>query len=148
MLSESEGHVVMQPKQSEWLWQDDIATASNRRLAERVLVDCEVDYGSDETFLFAQAMNISELGIFLQSREPQPEGTRLNLRFNLSPQERPLCCGGRGALDQSLSPGRPQQHQSGHGHSVHVPDRRTARSNRIFDPADCLSRVAQAALKT
>lgn len=80
----------MRPIKSEWQWQEEDAAAAERRLSERVLVDCEVDYGADETFLFAQAMNISAMGIFLQTREPEAEGTRLNLRFSLSPQERPL----------------------------------------------------------
>jgi uncharacterized protein (TIGR02266 family) len=94
MLSENEGLAIMQPNKSEWLWEDASATGTERRLSERVLVDCEVDFGSDETFLFAQAMNLSTLGIFLQSREPEVVGTRLNLRFNLSPQERSLCVEG------------------------------------------------------
>jgi uncharacterized protein (TIGR02266 family) len=92
MWSENEEHAVMRSTKSEWQWQDadDADADAERRLAERVLVDCEVDYGSDDTFLFAQATNISALGIFLQTREPEPEGTRLNLRFSLSPQEKAL----------------------------------------------------------
>ena len=61
---------------------DEVA-AANRRLVERVLVDLEVDYASDDTYLYAYARNISALGIFLQTRDPQPRGTRLNLRFVL-----------------------------------------------------------------
>ncbi len=80
----------MQPNNSEWQWQDVNAAPVERRLIDRVLLDCEVDYGSDDTFLFAQATNISALGIFLQTREPEPVGTRLNLRFSLSAQEAPL----------------------------------------------------------
>lgn len=80
----------MRPGNSEWQWQDAYAVGTDRRLAERVLLNCEVDYGSEETFLFAQATNISSLGIFLQTREPEHVGTRLNLRFNLSPEELPL----------------------------------------------------------
>ncbi len=80
----------MQPNNSEWQWQDMNAAPVERRLIDRVLLDCEVDYGSDDTFLFAQATNISALGIFLQTREPEPVGTRLNLRFSLSAQEAPL----------------------------------------------------------
>lgn len=57
------------------------AAMANRRMAERVLVDLEVDYGSDGTFLFAYARNISTLGIFLRTFDPEPRGTRLNLRF-------------------------------------------------------------------
>lgn len=59
------------------------AAAANRRVMERVLVDLEVDYASDDTYLYAYACNISALGIFLQTREPQPRGTHLNLRFVL-----------------------------------------------------------------
>ncbi len=80
----------MRPSTSDWQWQQEDAAAAERRLSERVLVDCEVDYGSEDTFLFAQATNISAMGIFLQTREPETLGTRLNLRFSLSPQERPL----------------------------------------------------------
>ncbi|MDY0003560.1 MAG: TIGR02266 family protein [Polyangia bacterium] len=61
----------------------DDAAAANRRVTERVLVDLEVDYASDDTYLYAYARNISALGIFLQTRDPQPRGTRLNLRFVL-----------------------------------------------------------------
>jgi uncharacterized protein (TIGR02266 family) len=90
MLSENENQAVVQPNNSEWQWQDVNAVPAERRLVDRVLLDCEVDYSSDDTFLFAQATNLSALGIFLQTREPEPEGTRLNLRFNLSAHEAPL----------------------------------------------------------
>ncbi len=90
MLSENENQAAMRPNQSEWKWQDVNVGPTERRLVDRVLLDCEVDYGSDDTFLFAQATNISALGIFLQTREPEPVGTRLNLRFNLSPHEASL----------------------------------------------------------
>ena len=89
-MRENEEHAVTRPNASEWKWQEVGVPVTERRLAERVLVDCEVDYGSDMTFLFAQATNISSLGIFLQTREPETVGTRLNLRFTLSPYEQPL----------------------------------------------------------
>jgi len=56
-------------------------SGADRRMAERVFIDFEVDYASEDTFLYAYARNISSLGIFLQTREPEPVGTRLNLRF-------------------------------------------------------------------
>ena len=59
------------------------AAGAERRLAERVLTDLEVDYGSDDTYLFAYAKNISSLGIFLQTQSPEAPGTRLNLRFTV-----------------------------------------------------------------
>jgi type IV pilus assembly protein PilZ len=56
---------------------------SDRRLHERVLVDIEVDYRADETFLFAYITDISAMGIFVQTNTPEPEGTRLNLCFRV-----------------------------------------------------------------
>ncbi len=41
-------------------------------------VDCE----AEDTFLYAAITNISELGIFVKTREPLDVGTRLDLRFN------------------------------------------------------------------
>jgi type IV pilus assembly protein PilZ len=52
-----------------------------RRLHERLLVDIEVDYRADETFLFAYITDISAMGIFVQTNTPEPKGTRLNLCF-------------------------------------------------------------------
>ena len=55
----------------------------DRRIHERVLVDIEVDYRADETFLFAYITDISAMGIFIRTTCPEPEGTRINLRFRL-----------------------------------------------------------------
>lgn len=55
--------------------------AAERRAAERVLVDLEVDYRSEDTYLFASSKDLSETGIFIRAIEPLPPGTRLNLRF-------------------------------------------------------------------
>lgn len=63
---------------------DDDRRASgsrDRRQWERVLVDLEVDYRSDDTFLFAYITDISQMGIFVRTVTPEPPGTRLNLRF-------------------------------------------------------------------
>lgn len=53
----------------------------DRRQAPRVLVDLEVDYASEENFLFAYITDISETGIFVRTTAPEQPGTRLNLRF-------------------------------------------------------------------
>jgi len=55
--------------------------ASDRREHERVLVDIEVDYQCEDTFLFAYITDISAMGIFIRTNAPEPPGTRLNLRF-------------------------------------------------------------------
>jgi len=62
---------------------------SDRRIAPRVLVDFEVDYASEDNYLFAYITDISETGIFIRTTTPEPAGTHLNLRFRLddaSPQ--------------------------------------------------------------
>lgn len=55
---------------------------SERRSAERVDVLWSVDCETEETFLYASITNISELGIFVSTRDPLPVGTRLTLRFS------------------------------------------------------------------
>ena len=54
---------------------------SDRRTAPRVLVDLEVDYASEENYLFAYITDISETGIFVRTTSPEQPGTHLNLRF-------------------------------------------------------------------
>jgi type IV pilus assembly protein PilZ len=56
-------------------------TGIERREHERVLVCLEVDYRCDDTFLFAYITDVSAMGIFIQTQEPLPPGTLLNLRF-------------------------------------------------------------------
>jgi len=58
---------------------------ADRRRAPRVLVDLEVDYASEENYLFAYITDISATGIFVRTTSPEQPGTHLNLRFALSP---------------------------------------------------------------
>jgi type IV pilus assembly protein PilZ len=67
-----------------------LTTGRDRRQFERVLVDLEVDYRCEDTFLFAYITDISAMGIFVQTRSPEPAGTRLNLRFMVPGQDRPF----------------------------------------------------------
>jgi type IV pilus assembly protein PilZ len=53
----------------------------NRRNADRFAVAWSVDCETEDTFLYASIRNISELGIFVATREPLPIGTRVTLRF-------------------------------------------------------------------
>ena len=55
---------------------------ADRRAEPRVLVDLEVDYRSEENFLFAYITDISATGIFIRTTSPEPPGTHLNLRFS------------------------------------------------------------------
>ncbi|MEO8699727.1 MAG: TIGR02266 family protein [Kofleriaceae bacterium] len=54
---------------------------AERRRAPRVLVDLEVDYASEENYLFAYITDISSTGIFVRTTTPEGPGTHLNLRF-------------------------------------------------------------------
>src|SRR6478672_2199887 len=56
-------------------------TASDRRVAPRVLVDLQVDYASEDNYLFAYITDISATGIFVRTTTPEQPGTLLNLRF-------------------------------------------------------------------
>jgi type IV pilus assembly protein PilZ len=53
----------------------------DRRVHDRVALCLEVDYGCDDTFLFAYITDMSAMGIFIQTKNPHPAGTLLNLRF-------------------------------------------------------------------
>jgi type IV pilus assembly protein PilZ len=46
-----------------------------------VLVNFEVDYRCDDTFLYAYITDLSAMGIFIRTTSPHPPGTRLNLHF-------------------------------------------------------------------
>src|SRR5687767_15386161 len=59
-----------------------IVADADRRRAPRVLVDLEVDYASEENYLFAYITDISATGIFVRTTTPEPPGTHLNLRFS------------------------------------------------------------------
>lgn len=56
-------------------------SGTDRRQSERALVDWTVDYRAKDTFLFAYISDISAMGIFVRTPQPEPPGTRLNLRF-------------------------------------------------------------------
>lgn len=52
-----------------------------RRQSDRYPTHIQVDYRSDENFLFSYIENISEMGIFIYSENPLAVGTELELRF-------------------------------------------------------------------
>lgn len=68
---------------------------AERRRAPRVLVDLEVDYASEDNYLFAYITDISATGIFIRTTTPEAPGTHLNLRFSPHGQGR----GGEGEIE-------------------------------------------------
>lgn len=59
----------------------ELISDADRRQAPRVFVDLEVDYASEENYLFAYITDISATGIFVRTTTPELPGTLLNLRF-------------------------------------------------------------------
>src|SRR5215510_4198168 len=59
-----------------------VEPTDERRRAPRVLVDLEVDYASEDNYLFAYITDISATGIFVRTTTPEQPGTHLNLRFS------------------------------------------------------------------
>jgi type IV pilus assembly protein PilZ len=54
---------------------------SDRRGADRIDVVWSVDCETEDTFLYANITNISEVGIFVRTNEPLEVGTRVTLKF-------------------------------------------------------------------
>ena len=67
-----------------------VVDAAERRAAPRVLVDLEVDYASEDNYLFAYITDISATGIFIRTTTPEPPGTHLNLRLAADDGDPPL----------------------------------------------------------
>lgn len=63
------------------------AKDADRRTSERFPVEWAVDCVAEETFLYAEITNISQMGIFVACAEPFEIGTRLSLRFRSSQEE-------------------------------------------------------------
>ncbi len=71
-------------------------------------VDCE----TEDTFLYASIANISEIGIFVRTKDPLEVGTRLTLRFAPPDLDQPFVLTGVvqwvnpiRALSENLNPG-------------------------------------------
>jgi uncharacterized protein (TIGR02266 family) len=61
---------------------DALPSDAERRRSPRVLVDLEVDYASEDNYLFAYITDINVTGIFVRTTSPEVLGTQLNLRFS------------------------------------------------------------------
>jgi uncharacterized protein (TIGR02266 family) len=54
-----------------------------RRISSRVPIKLQVDYKSEGHFLFENATNISEHGVFVHTNKPLDPGTIVELQFTL-----------------------------------------------------------------
>ena len=87
---------------------------ADRRRAPRVLVDLEVDYASEDNYLFAYITDISATGIFVRTTTPEEPGTHLNLRF-AADLEGPIECEGEVIWVNPYRPGTPDNLHPGMG---------------------------------
>ncbi len=92
----------------------DRRSAIDRRSSERVLVNFEVDYQCDDTFLYAYITDLSAMGIFIRTSNPHPAGTRLNLHFT-PPGGPPIDVEGQVMWVNPLRPGRTDNLNPGMG---------------------------------
>lgn len=73
---------AMAPKANGGVFADALPGDAERRSSPRVLVDLEVDYASEDNYLFAYITDINVTGIFVRTTSPESPGTQLNLRFS------------------------------------------------------------------
>ena len=92
-----------------------LPVGSDRRLAPRVLVDLEVDYASEDNYLFAYITDISETGIFVRTTSPEVPGTHLNLRFSPGADAPPFELEGEVIWINPFRPGVPDNLHPGMG---------------------------------
>ena len=85
---------------------------AERRASPRIPVTWAVDCEAEETFLYASIANISEIGIFVRTKDPLEVGTRLTLRFAPPDLDQPFVLTGvvqwvnpLRALSENLNPG-------------------------------------------
>ena len=60
---------------------DPVPRRDDRRSHDRYDVEWAVDCVAEDTFLYASIANISAMGIFVQTTDPVPMGTKLMLSF-------------------------------------------------------------------
>jgi len=92
----------------------EVEIGADRRRAPRVLVDLEVDYASEENYLFAYITDISATGIFVRTTSPEQPGTHLNLRF-AAPESPQIECEGEVIWINPYRPGAPDNLHPGMG---------------------------------
>ena len=81
------------------------ADGRERRREPRVLLNIEVDYSSEDTFLFAYITDMSNRGIFIHTNTPEPMGTLLNLEFTIPGESERLNVEGKVMWVNTYRPG-------------------------------------------
>jgi type IV pilus assembly protein PilZ len=88
---------------------------SEKRKTKRVDLMLKVDCQYEGNFLFENATNISEHGIFIETREPKLPGTMINLRFQLPEGEKRIDVLGEVIWVNPYRPGSGKDYNPGMG---------------------------------
>ncbi len=88
----------------------------NKRQAKRVTTKhLKVDWASEGNFLFENATNISEHGIFIETKKPMDPGTRINLQFQVPDTSEKLEVMGEVIWTNPMRPEAGENHNPGMG---------------------------------
>jgi len=97
---------------------DSTPRGADRRMAQRVSVDLDVDYAREENYLVSKSasiINLSSLGIFIRTDEPSPIDTVLNLSFQPPNSDAPIQVEGIVAWANKVQGDNPDYEQNGMG---------------------------------
>ncbi len=88
---------------------------SERRTTRRAGLKLKVDYEYEGNFLFENATNISEHGIFIETEEPQQPGTSVKLQFELPQTKKKIEVKGKVIWINPAKPGADEDYNPGMG---------------------------------
>ncbi|HLG19904.1 MAG TPA: TIGR02266 family protein [Bdellovibrionota bacterium] len=88
---------------------------SEQRGSKRIPVKLKVDCQCEGNFLFENATNISEHGIFIETTEPMSAGTMVDLQFTLPEERKAVEVLGEVIWTNPVRPNRQQNHNPGMG---------------------------------
>jgi len=86
-----------------------------KRTSQRVPVKLKVDYRATGNFLFENATNISEQGIFVETDAPLDTGTMIDLQFQLPDSQKKIEVLGEVTWTNPRRPNPEENHNPGMG---------------------------------
>ncbi|MFH1263320.1 MAG: TIGR02266 family protein [Pseudomonadota bacterium] len=89
--------------------------SKEKRLSRRVPTKFKVDWKSEGTFLYENATNISEHGIFIETDKPMDPGTMIELQFTSPDTEKKIEVLGEVAWANPLRPQKKDNYNPGMG---------------------------------
>ena len=72
-----------------------VLSKENRLAGERIPIQLLVDYKADGHYLFDFCKDLGEGGVFIESKNPKPQGTLLELTFTIPDSKETLSTKGR-----------------------------------------------------